>query len=80
VKLVAPLEHQPMFRHQCVRPLLQMKLGAFLDPDLGPFRRAPESREDSNFGVEPQPIVPPMPGSDHPAIEVENALQLGTVE
>ena len=69
-----------MLGHQSERPLLQLKLGAFLDPDLGLLGRPPEGSEHRHVGIEPHAIVPPMASSDHPAIEVEDALQFGAIE
>ena|SRR5690349_15670944 len=80
MKLMAPLDHHSMLGNQCERPLLQMKLGAFLDTDVGLFCRSPESREHCDIGVEPQAIVSPMAGSDHPSVEIEDALQFRTLE
>ena len=79
-QVVPPLEHRAMLADQCKRPLLQAKLGAFLDPHLGPLGGAAEGREDRHVGVERQAVVAPVPGRDHPPVEVEDALQFGPVE
>jgi hypothetical protein len=79
-QVVPPLEHRAMLADQRERPLLQAKLGAFLDPHFGPLGGAPERREDRHLGVERQPVVAPVPRRDHPTVEVEDALQLATVE
>jgi len=57
-----------------------MKLGAFFDPDIRPLRSPAESGEDCHIGVEPNSIVAPVAGGDHPPVKVEDALQLGTIE
>ena len=65
---MAPLDHQTMLGNQRERPLLQMKLGAFLDPDVGLFGGPAECGEHGNIGIEPQSIIAPMTGSDHSPI------------
>ena len=80
MELMAPLEHRAMLRNQRIRPLLQMKLGAFLDPHLGPLRGAAKGGEHRHVGIEPHAIIAPMPGRDHPPVKIEDALQLGAVE
>ena len=80
VKFMAPLEHHAMLRNQRIRPLLQMKLGAFFDPHFGPLGGPAEGGEHRDIGIEPHAVIAPMAGGDHPPIEVENALQLGAVE
>src|SRR4029450_5319381 len=57
-----------------------MELGAFLDPNLGTFRSAAEGGEHRHVGIEPDTVVAPMTRCDHPPVEVEDPLQLGTVE
>ena len=68
MEFVAPLEHRAMFRNKSKRPLLQLEPGAFLDPDLGPFRASAEGGEHRDVRVEPHAVIAPMPGSDHPAV------------
>ena len=46
------LSTAPCSDDQCKRPLLQPKLGAFLDPHFGPLGGAAEGREDRHLGVE----------------------------
>ena len=77
---MAPLKHRTMFRHQGIRPLLQMKLGAFFDSDIRPLCGSSEGGEDRHIGVEPNSIVAPVAGGDHPPVKVEDALQLGTID
>ena len=77
---MAPLDHHAMLGNQRERPLLHLKLGAFLDPDVGLFSSPAKRREHGNVGVEPQPIVAPMAGSDHSPIKVEDTLQFCTIE
>ncbi len=79
-KLVPPLQHRTMFTNQGKRPLLQPKRGAFFYAHLGPLGVAAIGGEDGNIGIDPQRIVAPVAGSDHPAIEVEDAHQLLAVE
>jgi hypothetical protein len=69
-----------MLGNQCERPLLQVKLGAFLYPDLGLFRRAAKGGENGDVGIEPKAVIPPVPRSHHSSIQVENALQFSAVE
>ena len=80
MKFVAPLQHRSMFRDKCIRPLFLLKLGAFFDPHLGLFGRAAKRREDRDVAVEPNAVIPPMPGSDHSPIKVKYALQFDAVE
>ena len=69
-----------MLGHQGKRPLLRLKLGAFLDPDLGPVGGAAEGGEAGDVDAEVHRIVAPMAGRDHPPVEIEDALQLAPVE
>ena len=80
MKLMAPLHHHSMLGHQSERPLLQMKLGALLYADVRLLGGAAKGCEHGNIGIEPQPVVAPMAGSDHPSIKVEDALKFGTIE
>ena len=77
MEFMAPLEHRAMLRNQRKRPLLQMKLGAFFDPHFGTLGGAAEGGEHRHVGIEPHAIIAPMAGRDHPAVEVEDALQFG---
>ena len=61
-----------MLTDQGKRPLLQPKRGAFLDVDLGPFGMAAEGGEHRHVGIDPQRIIAPVAGGDHPAVEVED--------
>ncbi len=74
------LSTAPCSRHQRERPLLQPKLGAFLDPHFGTFGRAPEGGETGHVGVELHRIIAPVPGRDHPTVEIENAHQFVAIE
>ena len=69
-----------MLPDQGKRPLLHSKRGAFLYADLGPLGMAPEGGEHRHVGIDPQRIIAPMAGRDHPAIEVEDAHQFLPVE
>ena len=80
MKLVAPLEHRSMFGNECERPLLQLKLGAFLDANFRTLGRPPEGRKYGHVRVEPHAVIAPVTGRYHPAVEVENALQLRAVK
>ncbi len=77
---MAPLDHHSMLGNQRERPLLQLKLGAFFDADVRLFGSAAESSKHGNVGIEPQPIIAPMAGSDHSSIKIEDALQFRAVE
>ena len=65
-----------MLADQCKRPLLRPKRGAFLYAHFGPLGMAPVRREHRHVGIDPQRIIAPVPGRDHPAVEVEDARQL----
>ena len=80
VKFMAPLENQSMFRNKSERPLLQMKLGAFLYSHLRILGRATEGCEDSNFRIKPNSIIAPVPGRDHASVKIKDALKLRPVE
>ena len=80
MEFIAPLEHRAMFRNQGDRPLLQLEPGAFVYSDLGPFGGAAESREHCHVGVEPHAVIAPMASSDHPPVQIEDALKLFPVE
>ena len=80
MEFMAPLEHRSMFRDQGIGALLPLKVRAFFDPDIGPFGGSPEGSEGRHIGIEPQAIVAPMPGCDHPSIEIQDSLKLGAVE
>src|SRR5215213_11901279 len=77
---MAPLEHRAMLGHQRERPLLRMKLGAFVYPDLRPVGGPAESREAGHVDAEVHCIIAPMAGGDHASVEVEDAPQLQPVE
>src|SRR5688500_16007540 len=69
-----------MLADQCERPLLQPKRGVFLYADFRPLGRAPVRREDRHVGADVNGIVAPVPRRDHPAVKVQNPLDLETVE
>src|SRR6476469_2846922 len=73
---MAPLEHHPMLANQGERPLLRSKLGAFFYPHFGPLAVPAECREDGNVWVDPQRVIPPMARCDHPAVEIQDPVQL----
>src|SRR5690348_8955382 len=73
---MAPLEHHAVLSDQCKRPLLRPKRGAFLYPDFRAFTVPAKRREDRHVRVDPQRIVAPVTRCDHPAVEVEDPLQL----
>ena len=79
-KLMAPLQQNAMLTDQRERPLLQTKRGAFLDADFGALGVAAIGGEDSDIGVDPQRIIAPVSGGDHPAVEVEDPRQLPAIE
>jgi hypothetical protein len=74
MKLMASLDHQPMLGNKRERPLLQMKLGAFLYFDVGLLCRPPEGSEDRNVGIEPDAVVAPLSSGDHSSVEVKDPL------
>ena len=69
-----------MFSNQRERPLLHPKRGAFLDPDLGPLAMAAEGGENRDVGIDPERVIPPVPGRHHPAVKVEDPRQLPAIE
>ena len=69
-----------MFGNERERPLLQSKLGAFLDPDLGPFGVAAKGAETRDVAAEVDRIIAPVTGGDHPSVQVEDAREFLTVE
>ena len=69
-----------MLADQCKRPLLQPKRGAFFYADFGPLGRASERREHRDVGADVDRIIAPMARSDHPPVEIEDPLELETVE
>ena len=50
-ELVTPLEHHAMLANERERPLLQAKLGAFLDSDLRALAVPPICREHRRVGI-----------------------------
>lgn len=69
-----------MFPNQRERPLLQSELGAFLNADLRTLGMAPVSGEDGNVRIDPKGIIAPVSRRDHPAVKVEDASKLPTIE
>ena len=69
-----------MLADQGERPLLRAKRGAFLDADFGPLGMAAVRGEHRDVGIDPQRIIAPVAGRDHPAVKVEDARQLPAVE
>ena len=80
MKLLASLEHQTMLTDQGERPLLQPKRGAFFYADFRPFGGPAECGEDGNLDAHVECVIAPMPRCDHPAVEVEDALDLKPVK
>ena len=68
-----------MFGNECERPLLQPKLGAFLDTKLGAFGRTAKCREHRSIRAEANRIIAPVSGRDHSAIKVEYPHHLAAV-
>ena len=62
-----------MLTDQGKRPLLHPKRGVFLDADLGPLGMAAICGEHRDIRVDPKRIILPVPGRDHPAVEVKDA-------
>jgi len=80
MEFMSPLEHGAMFGNERERPLLQMKLGAFLYSDFRVLGSAAKCRKHRNLRIEPQAVIAPMARRDHPAIKIEDPLQLVAVE
>ena len=74
------LSTAPCSPTKCKRPLLQPKRGAFLDADFGPLGMAAKGREHRHVGIDPQRIIAPVAGGDHPTVEVEDAGKLRAFE
>ncbi len=62
------------------RPLLEPQRGAFFDAHVGPLAVSAEGGEHRDVGIDAQRIIAPLPGGDHPAIKVEDALQFHPIE
>src|SRR3954454_23099130 len=77
---MAPLQRNAVLTDQGKRPLLRTKRGAFLYADFRALRVAAVGGEDSDIGVDPQRIIAPVPGGDHPAVQVEDPRQLPAIE
>ena len=54
------------------RPLLHPKLGAFLYADFRPFGVPPERREDGDLRMVAKRVIAPVPGGDHPAVQIHD--------
>ena len=80
MKLLAPLEHQPMLAHERERPLLHPKRGAFLYADLRALGRAPERREHRNVGADVDCVIAPVASNHHPPIQIEDPLELQAIK
>ena len=77
---MAPLEYGSMLTDQCERPLLQPKRGAFFYAYFGALGMAAIGREDRDIGIDPKRVIPPVPGSHHAPIKIEDSHELGTLE
>ena len=54
--------------------------GPFLDPVFGALGGAAEGAEAGRAGREGDRIILPQAGGDHPAVEIDDALELGALE
>ena len=77
---MAPLENRSMLADQCKRPLLQPKLGAFLDPDFRALGRTPVGGEHRHVGIDPECVIAPVAGGDHSAVEIQDPGKFPTVK
>ena len=81
MKFVAPLEHRAMLADQRKRPLLQPKLrGVSRSGPRAARRRGGRPRRPPRRDRSRMRIIAPVPGRDHPAVKVEDPLQLAPVE
>ena len=79
-QFMAPLQHRAMLANQGKGALLRPKLRALLDPDFRPFRAAPKSRKACHLFLERHGVIAPMPGGDHPSVQVEDVLKFAAIE
>ena len=77
---MAPFHYHSMFGNEGERPLLQVELGAFLYASIGLLGRTAKGREYRDIGIEPQPVIAPIAGGNHPSVKVEDALQFGSLK
>src|SRR6476469_1246116 len=69
-----------MFADQGKRPLLRPKRGAFFYAYFWTFGVTSIGSEDRDIMVDPQGVIAPMTGSDHPPIQIDDPHELLTVE
>src|SRR5665213_1650600 len=74
------LENHPARRDHAILALAGPQPGAFLDTEQGIFGGAAKDREHRPLVQEIQRIVAPFAGSDHAAIDGQDAIEFGTVE
>src|SRR5690606_20866761 len=74
-KIVTALQYLSMFAMQHPLTLLVPVRRAFFYADLRPLCRAAKSRENGSISIHIHRIVPPVTGSDHPAVKTENPFQ-----
>ena len=80
MEFVASLENGSMFGNESERPLLHLEQGALLNADFGALGGPAKCGKDRDVRIEPHPVIAPVPGGDHPAVKVEDALKLFPVE
>ena len=79
-EFVPALQHRALLADQRPHALPVAQRRALLDPELGPLGGAAEGGEDRRVAAQLDRIVAPVPGRDHPAVEIEDAGQLDALE
>ncbi len=69
-----------MFANQRPLALPIAQRGALLNPEFGPFRRAPIGTENRGIAAHVHRIVAPMARGDHPAIKIQDTGELGAIK
>ena len=75
-KLMAALQHLAVLADQRPHALAIVQRRALLDLDLGIFRGAAERPEGGGFRLEGDRIILPQAGGDHPAVKIDDAVEL----
>src|SRR5580698_7364178 len=79
-QVVAALEDVAARFDHGILTLAVAQARALLDSEQRHLARAAEDREHRHIAQEIDRVVAPFPGTDHAAVEVEDAIELGAVE